>query len=90
MARKKYLWTKDDEGDFVTGAGGRREWLAGIMEGLGEKELGAEQRREPSDDYSEEDDAIEKMNEHTAPGWLWAMHPDDPGTLILQREDWFE
>jgi hypothetical protein len=90
MARKKYVWTKKDLGDFVTEQGGRREWLAATMEGLGEDELAEELEKEPSDDYSEEDDAIEAMNEHTAPGLLWAMHPDDPGTLILQEESWFE
>ncbi len=91
----EYAFTQDDVGCYADGANGsehRRavlaEMLAGLT-GLGTAEavecanLIKELAGEPSDDYSEEDNAIAILQEHTEPGLVWLMHDGD---LVLCDE----
>ena len=48
------------------------------------KEIISELEIEPSDDYSEEDDAISFLQDHTEQGLVWEL---EAGDLILRKED---
>lgn len=90
MPRK--IFGKDDVGCWADGAGGGshvREVLAGLVKALGGEgqDLAAELRNEPSDDLSEEDDAIELLNSFSHTGYDWGMME---GNLMFQSSKWWE
>jgi hypothetical protein len=89
MPDDDYVFGPEDTGPY-SNIYDTRDVLARFMDGLGEDELAGELRGEPSDDYSEEEDAIDALNENTAEGFSWGIHPDEPGVLMLQAEEWWE
>lgn len=82
-----YRFTSQDVGCWADGAYGedhRRRKLAAMLRDLGAEGAALYLDEEPSDDYSEEDDALDILQKHTAPGLLWFM---ESGDLLL---DWAE
>jgi len=84
----KFQFNQSDIGCYADGANGqqwRRNTLTDLISCLDgcTKELLAELASEPSDDYSEENDAIDILNDNTADGLYWTMLDGD---LILTNE----
>jgi len=75
-------------GDGVYGWDHVRDALAGLVESLGP--LGADLAEElqglMSDDASEEDDALDLLNEHTTGGY-WAFGENGEGLMLYQEEE---
>lgn len=88
---KKKLFGKQDVGCYADSSFGHdhiRDVLADYMDQLREPKLATELRSEPSDDMSEEDDAIDILNENTTKGCSWGMYE---GSLCLSADqDWQE
>lgn len=81
----KPTWTAADAGCWADGASGHNHvrhmlaWLVVIVNG----ELFQRLQEEPSDDLSEEDDAIKELNKHTA-GATWELVDGD---LMLSADE---
>lgn len=78
-------FTKKDMGvyaDGTFGIGHRRQVLAGLVRNY-DPVLARELRDEPSDDFSEEDDALDLLQKHTADGLTWVIDDD----LILADDN---
>ena len=91
MAKK--IYGRSDVGCYADGAGGQEHIRAVLADILGYfrktseiRALIAELEDEPSDDMSEEDDAIELLNSITAEGFSWGMSNGD--LMLLSNEDW--
>ena len=81
----KPIYTKEEEGCYGDGSLGHshvREKLAHLIFpfNAGLSDL---LREDPSDDMSEEDEALEILGEHSAPGMVWEFHDGD---LILRYD----
>ena len=84
----KFQFNQSDIGCYADNTNGqqwRRNTLADLISSLDgtTKQLLNDLASEPSDDYSEEDDAIEILNDNTADGLYWTMLDGD---LILTNE----
>jgi len=94
MAKKKEeltpVYGEGDTGCWIDGAFGddhRREKLAGLVAPF-DAELAEELRGPGSDDLSEEDDAIDRLNDQAVEeGYLFVF---DSGDLLLVKEDEYE
>ena len=90
MATKtKKSWNKGDVGCYADDCGGEkhiREVLAGLVEPYGDKgrKLAEELRGEPSDDASEDYEALDLLNEDTVEGIHWEL---DGGLFLLKDEE---
>lgn len=91
QAMQKVLFSEEDVGcyaDAVNGEEHRRAVLADLLRGIGTEDravhdLVAELANPPSDDYGEEDEAIDILQAVTAHGLVWSL---DAGDLILVDE----
>lgn len=84
--RTSYDFTVLDAGVYGDAAFGEehvRDILANLVEHF-DMELAEELRGEPSDDLSEEDDAIDLLNDRTEPGAVWEFVEGD---LVLAAEE---
>jgi hypothetical protein len=93
----KPVFTKADVGCWIDGAFGpkhRREKLVCMLEDIADcldasewadiQALTEELESTPSDDYGEEEDAIEILQDYTEEGLVWIQ---DGGDLILTTEE---
>lgn len=92
-------WSGKNLGCFIDGAFGHertRAKLADLVRGTirridhsGEIETGleliAELESQPSDDLSEEDDAVSFLQDHTADGFIWEFNAGD--LLLINEAD---
>jgi len=76
--------------DGVYGWDHVRDVLAGMVEGMGHAgigdELAALLQGPMSDDASEEDEALDLLNEHTTGGY-WAFDENGEGLMLYQAEE---
>jgi hypothetical protein len=80
------LFTRSDVGCWVDGAFGedhRRDKLSVLLESIGTPNalnLATELLEPAPDDYSDEDDALELLQENTEEGLIWMM---EAGNILL-------
>lgn len=85
---KQVVYTSNCTGCWIDGSLGeshRRAKLADMLYDIpGSDSLIKELEANPSDDYSEEDDAIALIQEHTEEGYTWIL---EAGDLILVKSE---
>lgn len=87
MKRNAALFTSEDAGVWADGTLGHshiREVLADLMKEMGHSSLAKELRGPMSDDASEEDEALDVLNDNTEEGVFWEFYEGD---LVLVETD---